>query len=96
MNAAQARFVTTNKTRIHNKVTIYKLKDLLDSAIKSAVDKGINQTTITAPSDAEPELLNATKAALKKLGYKVSLEYRVGFMQEGLYREPSTTITVGW
>lgn len=96
IHAKEARQLITNKERLTQKYVIYTLKDLIDDGIEAALSKEMTQCTVVAPPEAEDSLLNATKAAIEKLGYKVRLEHRVGFMDKGLFHQPSTTITISW
>lgn len=85
-----------SKARLQQKVAIYQMKDALDRAICTALERGMCQATINAPAEAEVSTLNGLKAALEKLGYRVSLQYHTGILEPGFIREPRTSITVGW
>src|SRR5690349_3887540 len=96
LHARVARERMSVRSRVQQKVTIYQMKDALDKAISLAIQNGLSQATINAPAEAEAPLLNALKAALEKLGYRVTLQYQTGILEPGFIREPQTTVTVGW
>lgn len=96
LTASAARLQTNSYSRLHQKATIYSIKDKLDAAIMAAIERGLCQASITAPAEAEIELLNGLRRALIKLGYKVRLDHNHGAFEEGFYAAPTVTVTLSW
>lgn len=96
MSAADARSRMGGNKRLEQKVTIYKLKDDLDRAIKTAINARMAQATVRLPYDIEPALLKGIRRAIEKLGYETRVRIEEGEMAFGVYRPPYTTLTVAW
>lgn len=99
--AQDARSFSARRLATDQRTAVYQIKDRLDAAIERAISTGQNSAEITAPPSADESTLNGLKAALKKLGYGVTLAYKNGFYieEEGslrLVREPSYTVKVRW
>jgi biopolymer transport protein ExbD len=96
MTAKIAREKAYNVHKQQHRNTIYLLKDQLDTAIKTAVNKGMTSAYITVSEDIDPELVAGLMAALRKLGYKVKLSSGQGAYGRGIVRMPITRLTLSW
>lgn len=96
ITAKEARTTLLSRVGQQQRMELFHLKTQADESIKSAVNKGLVQTTITLSQDIDPTLVNAFKRVLEKMGYRVSLKHVEGSFESNLYVAPASTMTINW
>lgn len=97
INAKQAREQTIDITAVVQRNQLTVLETQTKNRIAAAIQKGQCLIEVTVPAELDPALVNAFKRVMVKLGYRATLSYELGYMDNGgAYYPPKTTLTVGW